>query len=180
MKIETILKQDGIGVLPTDTLYGVVGSALSKKAVQRIYDLKGRDENKPFIILISHIGDLALFGVKLSKEQALLLKKLWSEKRPTSVIVPVTQKKFEYLHRGTHSLAFRLPKNKSLSTLLKKTGPLVAPSANPQGMTPAKNVTEAKKYFSTNVDFYQSGTKKEGKPSKIVSLLGLQPEVLRK
>jgi L-threonylcarbamoyladenylate synthase len=119
MSPEKILKNDGIGVLPTDTLYGVVGSAFSKKAVQRIYALKGRDENKPFIVLLAGYTDLKLFGVK-PEMQALFKKQSEATRRPTSIILPVTQKKFEYLHRGTKSIAFRMPKNKLLVALLKK------------------------------------------------------------
>lgn len=63
------LKSENIAVYPTDTIYRIVGSALSKKVVSKIYEIKGRDENKPFIILISKIKDLELFGIKVSTEQ---------------------------------------------------------------------------------------------------------------
>ena len=179
MKEETkLLKNDGIGVLATDTLYGVVGSALSKKAVARIYALKGRDEKKPFIVLIASVNVLKKFSVRLSKEQKGFLEREWPG--PVSVVLPCKPKKFEYLHRGTESLAFRMPNKKKLLELLKKTGPLVAPSANPQGLVPAANIAEAKKYFGAQVDFYVPEGTKEGRASKIVSLLGLTPVVLRK
>lgn len=173
-KIIKILEKDGVGVLPTDTLYGVVGRALSKKAVERIYEIKGRDESKPFIILISSISDLKTFGIGNTKQQydilhnVILKNKWWPGK--VSVILPCANKKFEYLHRSKKSLAFRLPNNKLLISILKKTGPLVAPSANPQGEKPAATISEAKKYFGNNIDFYLAGGRKAGKPSKIVSI----------
>ena len=173
-----ILKNDGVGIIPTDTLYGIVGSALSKKAVKRIYALKGRDENKPFIVLISSINDLKKFDVVLTTEQKKFLNAVWPGK--VSVVLSVPQKKFEYLHRGTKSLAFRLPKPEALRAFIKKTGPLVAPSANPQGETPSATVTEAMDYFCTEVDFYVPGPKKAGKPSRLISLLGEKPSILRK
>ena len=64
--IKKILLNHGVGVLPTDTLYGLVGSALSKKAVARIYKLRRRNPQKPFIILISSLADLKLFNIKLA------------------------------------------------------------------------------------------------------------------
>src|SRR5204863_149383 len=67
------------------------------------------------------------------------------------------EEKFEYLHRGTNTLALRLPKDESLQNLLKKTGPLIAPSANVEGLPPAKNITDAKKYFGDGVDLYIDG-----------------------
>ncbi len=173
----------GIGILPTDTLYGVVGSAFSKKAVERIYKVRRRNPKKPCIILISSISDLQKFGISdaFIHTNGLMLKKVWPGK--VSIIFPLpkeVQKKFEYLHRATKALAFRLPKKKSLITLLKKTGPLVAPSANPEGKKPAETIAEAKKYFGNKVDFYISGGKKTGKPSKLVSLVSGEPIILRK
>ncbi len=64
--IVSVLKDGGIGIIPTDTLYGVVGQALSKKTVDRIYEVKGRDYSKPLIILISKISDLEDFAVPKS------------------------------------------------------------------------------------------------------------------
>jgi L-threonylcarbamoyladenylate synthase len=73
------------------------------------------------------------------------------------------------LHGGQDSLAFRIPKKQSLRALLRKTGPLVAPSANPQGKAPASKITEAKQYFGDRVDFYVRGAIKKGKPSTVIS-----------
>lgn len=173
----TILKNGGIGVLPTDTLYGIVGQALNKKTVERIYTVKGRTPTKPLIILISSISDLKKFSVSITVQQGIVLAKVWPGK--VSVILQCSNKKFEYLHRGTKSLAFRFPKNKKLLEILKKTGPLVAPSANPEGKEPAETISQSKKYFDTEVDFYISGGRKKGNPSTLVSLIEKTPKVLR-
>lgn len=180
--IQHLLNNGGIGILPTDTLYGLVGQALSQAAVERIYRVKGRKPTKPLIILIGAVSDIQKFGVprKIIQEHIKILSGLWPGK--VSVILPVgkeNQKKFRYLHRGTNSLAFRLPRKKNLQALLKKTGPLVAPSANPEGLTPAETVREAKKYFNDSVDFYIPGGRKKGKPSVLVSLATKKPAVLR-
>lgn len=164
-KIIKILKDDGVGVMPTDTIYGLVGSAYSKKAVEKIYQIKKRDKNKPFIVLISSIFDLEKFGIKKTFS---ILKEVWPGK--VSVILPCALPKFKYLHRGTKSIAFRLPDNKSLTEIIKSTGPLVAPSANPESLKPAENVTQAKKYFGYNVDFYLSGKNSKSKSSVLIKI----------
>lgn len=64
-----ILKRGGIGVLLTDTIYGVLGSALNKKVVERIYEVRKREKKKPFIILISKVSDLKIFGIKIKPFQ---------------------------------------------------------------------------------------------------------------
>lgn len=176
-KPETIIKRGGIGVFPTDTLYGVVANAFSKSAIKRIYTLKGRDEHKPFIVLISSLRELAQFSVRLTNEQKKFIEQVWPG--PVSIIFPVVAKKFEYLHRGTKSIAFRMPKNKKVLDFIQKTGPLVAPSANPQGKKPAATVSEARNYFGESVDFYVAGGRKEGAPSTVVSFLGSDIRILR-
>ncbi|MEK7552032.1 MAG: L-threonylcarbamoyladenylate synthase [Patescibacteria group bacterium] len=173
-----ILKSGGIGVILTDTIYGILGSALNPKTVERIYEVKGRNKNKPLIILISQLSDLRVFNIKLSLEIKKILSEYWPGK--ISIILPVSRKEFEYLHRGTKSLAFRFPKNKRLISLLEKTGPLVAPSANPQGKDPAKSIAEAKEYFGEKVDFYEEGKLKESKPSILIKVVGNSVEVIRK
>ena len=53
--------------MPTDTIYGVVGQALNKKTVERIYTARKRMPSKPMIILISSVNDLRLFGIEKRK-----------------------------------------------------------------------------------------------------------------
>ncbi|MEY4731375.1 MAG: hypothetical protein RL681_321 [Candidatus Parcubacteria bacterium] len=162
------LQNGDVGVLPTDTLYGIVGSALSKKTVLRIYHLRKRNPKKPMIILIGSLSELRRFDVRLSLAERRSLKKLWPN--AVSVVLPCKNKKFAYLHRDTKTLAFRYPKPKWLQHVLKKTGPLVAPSANWEGKPPAKTIREAKTYFADKVDFYVDAGRLHGKPSTLVRL----------
>lgn len=172
-----ILKKGGVGVLPTDTLYGLVGSALFKKAVERIYRLRARDPGKPMIVLLSSLDDLEIFGVGISKDARGVLRKIWPGK--ISVVLPCPLKKYKYLHRGLETIAFRVPKKAALRRLLKQTGPLVAPSVNISGQPPARTLAEAKKYFGVRVDFYYGRTKLTGLPSTLVAYQSGKWKVLR-
>jgi L-threonylcarbamoyladenylate synthase len=162
------LVNNGVVVMPTDTLYGVVGLALSKETVERIYDTRRRAPNKPCIILIGKIGELEKFSIKLSDEQKNKLGEFWPG--PVSIVLDCKEERFSYLHRGTNTLAFRLPSNSDLQNLLKTTGPLVAPSANIEGMPVANNTKEAKDYFGDKVDLYIDGGEIIGKSSKVIKL----------
>lgn len=161
------LLQDSVFVCQTDTIYGMCTSAFNKENVEYIYSIKGRSENKPFIILISEMSDLKKFGITLSPKQKKFLEAVWPGK--VSVVLSCPLKKFEYLHRGTESLAFRLPKKESIRDILEVTGPLVAPSVNRQGEKPAETVTEAREMFGEQIDLYISGGKLRGAPSTLVS-----------
>jgi L-threonylcarbamoyladenylate synthase len=184
--IKEILKAGGVGVMPTDTLYGIVGPALDRRAVRRIYRLRRRNPRKPMIILIGSIRDLRKFGVIVDPASRKILAKVWPGK--VSVVLEIvksdkrheTRKKFLYLHRGTNTLALRLPKLKWLREFLEETGPLVAPSANFEGEPPAKNIKEAKKYFGKQVDFYMDKGEKNLKPSTLIKIEKGKAIVLRK
>ncbi|MFA5715239.1 MAG: L-threonylcarbamoyladenylate synthase [Candidatus Paceibacterota bacterium] len=167
------IKNGKIAVIPTDTIYGIVCSAFNKKSVERLYEIRKRNLKKPMIILISSIKDLSLFSVKIDKK---ITNKYW----PGKVSIIVSVERFDYLHRGKKSLAFRLPKNRSLIEFLKVSGPLVAPSANIEGGKPAKTIEEAKKYFTDKIDFYLDRGTLKGEPSKIISLEKGEVEVVRK
>jgi len=174
-KIVAILRRGGVGVLPTDTLYGLVGLALSKDVVARIYALRHRNPKKPMIILIASMADLKKFGVQPSPQIKRLLKQWWPGK--VSAILPT--RKFSYLHRGTGTLAFRLPSSEWLRAFLRKTGPLIAPSANLEGKPPAKTIREAVKYFGNRVDFYCHAGRLNGNPSTLVNITRGKIIVLR-
>jgi len=173
-----LIKNGNIGVIPTDTIYGIVGSALNKKAVEKIYKLRRRNPKKPMIILISQISDLKKFKIPSLSIFYFPFSKFWPGK--VSIILPCPSSKFKYLHRGAKSLAFRLPKDKKLRTFLKKTGPLVAPSANIEGKSPAKTVKEAQKYFGAKVYFYINAGKLNSKPSKLLKLTEAKMKYIRK
>ena len=154
LKAALLLKEGAIGVIPTDTIYGICTSAFNKKSVEKVYKLRKRNPQKPCIILISDINELKLFEVKLKNWQKNFLKKIWPSR--ISVVLPCKSKKFFYLHRGTKTLAFRLPKDKFILNILKISGPIIAPSCNWEGYEPAKTVNEAKKYFNNKVFYLKS------------------------
>jgi L-threonylcarbamoyladenylate synthase len=179
-EIIKILKTGGVGILPTDTIYGLVGSALAPKTIERIYKLRHRDPKKPMIILISSLTHLKLFNIKLNKRIRKILSLFWPG--PVSIILSCPDKKFTYLHRGTKTLAFRLPKEKYLIELIKNTGPLVAPSANLEGKKPATTIQAAKKYFGSKIDFYVNAGQFKNRPSILIhvksnDLILLRPKI---
>jgi L-threonylcarbamoyladenylate synthase len=162
------LKSGHIGILPTDTLYGLVGSALRPETVERIYSVKSRDPQKLMITLISDISDLEKFyNISLEAKSYTLLASLWPGK--VSVILP----------HGNKTPSFRVPDNEELRNILKETGPLVAPSANPEGSPPATTIEEAKNYFGSSVDFYVDKGKLEGEPSTLIELWNGMVTVVR-
>ena len=148
-----VLKGGSVVVMPTDTLYGLVGQALSQETVARILKIKKRSPHKFCINLIGSLNELTKFSITLSTEQKKVLENFTE---PTTFVLD--------------SISFRLPQSNELRNLLLQTGPLIAPSANPEGLTPAKNIEEAKNYFGDSVDLYIDGGEVKGKASRVIKL----------
>lgn len=140
-----------IGVLRTDTQYGIVARSDSQEAVERVFAVKHRTPTKPPIVLISRIEQMY---DPLPEGIDPTIGDLWPG--PNSVIVPAPSAP-EWLVRGSLGVAYRLPNDDRLRALIDQTGPLIAPSANPEGSTPARTLGEAQGYFGDNVDFYVDG-----------------------
>lgn len=179
----SILCLGGVVVMPTDTLYGIVGVVERPSTVRRIYTLRKRNPKKPMIIMIGQFSDLENFVVSLGSNLKKRLLRCWPGK--VSVILPIRasgifMKKFFYLHRGTGALAFRMPKPVWLRKLLSKTGPLVVPSANIEGAFPAVTTRAAWKYFRDGVDGYVDRGALNGKPSTLVSFQSGKLTLVRK
>lgn len=160
------IQAGSVCVLPTDTIYGIVAATDQPEPVERIYDIKGRPHNKPFIILISDLTQLSQFSIMLNEAQTDSLQKLWPG--PVSVVLPCPHEEFTYLHRGQHSLAFRIPKLTWLRELINATGPVIATSANKAGMPASRNMTEIMRELP-GADFYIEGPVSDA-PSRLAGL----------
>ncbi len=145
-----VLKNGGVAVMPTDTIYGIVGSALNLKTIERIYKIKKRSPEKKLITLIGDWNEIKKFGIDVGQFQIPPYDK------PTTFIL--------------EDVSFRLPLDSQFREFLIKTGPLAAPSANPEGLPPATNIAEAKEYFGDQVDLYVDGGTLVGKASQIIRL----------
>jgi L-threonylcarbamoyladenylate synthase len=170
-----LLQKPGtIGVIPTDTVYGVVARAGDREAVERLYKLKSRD-NKPGTIIAANIEQLVALGVK--RRYLTAVEHWWPD--AISVVIPCGED-LAYLHQGKRSLAMRIPADERLRDLLEVTGPLLTSSANAPGLEPANTVDEARQYFADNVDFYADGGDLSGnQPSTVVRIVDDAIEVLR-
>jgi L-threonylcarbamoyladenylate synthase len=170
------LAEGELVVLPSDTLYGLAASATSPSAVSRVYDIRRREHHKPVITLVSDIQDLANFQVEIAPRTKNVLNKVWPG--PVSVIVAADGPALAYIHRGTNSIAFRVPNKPVLRDLIRRVGPVVAPSANLAGDVPATSVEEAYAYFGDAVWYLDEGPL-TGAASALVDIRGDELKVLR-
>ncbi|HET6924922.1 MAG TPA: L-threonylcarbamoyladenylate synthase [Candidatus Saccharimonadales bacterium] len=167
-------KSGAVGVIPTDTVYGLVARADDPEAVRRLYGLKER-EGKPGTLIACCIDHLVRLGLKGRYLKAVA--NYWPG--PVSIIIPCGPE-LAYLHQGAGSLAVRVPDDGTLVDFLEQTGPLLTSSANHPGRPVSTTIEEARAYFGGRVDFYVDGGNLSGhQPSTIIRVVDDAIEVLR-
>lgn len=175
MKTTDFFKPGSVGVMPTDTIYGLVARAADEPAVAKLYSLKGR-RGKPGTIIAASTDQLEELGLK--HRYLTPVSQFWPG--PISVVVPLDDAKLDYLAQGLHSLAVRIPDDPKLIKLLSGSGPLLTTSANLKGQPVAANIKEAKGYFGDQVDFYiENGDLGDHLPSTVIRIVDDEIEVLR-
>lgn len=168
-------ESQAIGVIPTDTVYGIVARAIDEQAVARLYDLKKR-ERKPGTLIAASLEQLEELGLKHRYLKAV--EQFWPG--AVSVVIPVGDPKLAYLHQGKMSLAVRIPDDSALQKLLTQTGPLLTSSANPPHEPTATSIQKAKDYFGDQIDFYiDGGDLSNREPSTLIRIIDDAIEVLR-
>jgi L-threonylcarbamoyladenylate synthase len=165
-KIATLLKEGCVGVLRTDTLYGIVARADDEHAVEKVYNLKLRTPTKSPIILIASHDQMYEDDIVFRST----LDTFWPGK--VSAILPSSNAPL-WIRRKNNSVAYRMPDDKKLTDLVAQTGPLIAPSANIEGKPPARDIAEAIAYFGEGVDFYvEGGRVLDDSPSQLLKFKG--------
>jgi len=161
-EIGALLRSGGVVLMPTDTIYGLHALAGSD-AVARIVQIKGRDENKPFVTIAASASQIEALGVTVPA----IVRDLWP--------APLTA----ILRRGTSTIAIRVPDLEWLRSLLEKSGPLVSTSANRAGEPTITSADDLSSALLEALDGVVDGGRREGKPSAIVDFTGDVPRILR-
>ncbi|MEI6378333.1 MAG: L-threonylcarbamoyladenylate synthase [Candidatus Falkowbacteria bacterium] len=129
-KIVEVLQLGGVAALPTDTIYGLSCLADKANALERISQMKGREINKTFLLLIDS-WEMAEEWAVITPEHKEVLQKVWPG--PTTVILQA-QKSVPFLVTAENTIALRWPADSFLTSLLSKLhAPLVSTSLNKAG-----------------------------------------------
>ena len=175
LAVEAINSNQVVGI-PTETVYGIGVNPYSQEAVDKIFDLKGRDEDKPLSILVSSYYDLQKLDIVSSIPEVVEL--YWPG--PLTIVVETTKEFADGVGtKNPFSIGVRVPDNELAIELLKITGPLAVTSANRSGENDVKSNTEAEEIFGSNVTEYLEGTSVHGSGSTIIDFRVEGGEILR-
>ncbi|MDO8553655.1 MAG: L-threonylcarbamoyladenylate synthase [Candidatus Micrarchaeota archaeon] len=167
-KTKKVILESGIIVYPTDTLYGIGGNALNAKVVERIYQIKRREERKPLSVIMANF-DMIREYCEINKTQELILQTYLPG--PFTFIVKVKGDFPAVSTDGT--IGIRMPNYKFTKLLsLKCNVPIISTSANISGEKSPTEISELDREMLSSVDLIiDDGKTKYAEGSTIVNLV---------
>ena len=169
-KALTILKQGGLILYPTDTVWGIGCDATNEKAVEKIFKLKKRNDSKALICLVADDRMLKKY-ISTIPEAAFDLMNI--EDSPITIIYDEPQNLAKNLIAEDNTIAIRIPDNEFCFQLLRKfNGAIVSTSANISGNPTPKSFKEIHEDILKGVDYVVNlpDEKIGTKPSSIIKL----------
>ena len=165
-----VVREGGLVVFPTETVYGIAANLLDGKAVERLYRVKARPEGKPFTVHISDLKMIRDMGCVITGTAEKLMAEFWPG--PLTIILKS--------HKG-EKIGFRMPADKTALELIRASGvPVVAPSANLSGRSAPTTAEEAMADLEGKIDIVIDGGRTEvGLESTVVDLTVNPFKVLR-
>ncbi len=166
-----VLKQGGVILYPTDTVWGIGCDATNEQAVKRIFEIKQRDDSKAMLLLMDTPGRLRQYVTEVP-DMAYDLIELAT--RPLTIIYPQAHSLAPQLIAEDGSVGIRITEELFSKTLCMRLGkPLVSTSANTSGERTPQNYSEITKQIRDSVDYvvrYRRGDRKKTEPSQIIKL----------
>ncbi|MDO5563616.1 MAG: L-threonylcarbamoyladenylate synthase [Eubacteriales bacterium] len=168
-KVIDFLNEEKVLALKTDTVYALVCNAFSKKAIENIYKIKGRDKNKPLILFIKNENELKKYVSSIPEISKEYIKKYW----PGALTI--------IFKSNDKTLGVRIPKEEKLNELLNKLQyPLFSTSCNISGMSPCMNANDVKKNLYGKIEaLWDLGDCIHTKASTIIDVSNNEVKVLR-
>jgi L-threonylcarbamoyladenylate synthase len=173
------LKRGAVIAFPTETLYGLGADALNPAAVEKVFQLKGRDAGNPIPVLIADREMLLSLVSHIPPVADKLIAQFWPG--PLTIVLPARRDIPPPLVNAAGGVGVRISSQPIARELVKSFGrPLTATSANPSGRPAARTAQEAKEYFSEQIDiFVDGGNLNSQTGSTVVALVGDSVRIIR-
>jgi L-threonylcarbamoyladenylate synthase len=172
------VKNGGLVVLPTDTVYGVGADAFNSAAVSALLAAKGRGRDMPVPVLVGSWHTIDGLAMSVSTSMRNLVRAFW----PGALSLVVRQAPSVQWDLGDArgTVMLRMPLHPVAIELLREVGPMAVSSANISGRPPAVNVGDARQQLGDLVDIYlDGGPAAQQAASTILDLTSPEPRILR-
>ena len=178
-EIAEIIKKGGIGIIPTETVYGIGANGLDEKAVEKIYIAKGRKQDNPINLLVNNIEMVEKVAKNITELEYKLMKAFFPG--PFTIVLNKKDVVPNIVTANQDTVGVRMPKNDIALKLIEYAGvPIAAPSANISGKPSGTNFEDIYNDFKDKVDFMIDGGESNiGIESTIVKVIDNIPHILR-
>ena len=176
-KVADVLRQGGIIAYPTDTFYGIGCDIMNKKAIEKIYQIKQRNKNKPFSFICSGLKNISRYA-KVSNYAYRTMKRLLPG--PYTFILEGSKMVPKMMLTKRKTAGIRVPDNRICIELIGQLGnPIISTSATLPNNEILHDPSLIHEHLNSRLDVVIDGGPVPGSPSSVISLINDEPEVLR-
>jgi len=174
-----IIARGGVIAFRTDTFYGLGADPFNAMAVAKVRALKGREENKPILLLLAGASEADRFIADRSKQFEDVARKFWPG--PLTIVGRAVANLPAEITAGTGTVGVRVPADSDVRDLVRACGgALTATSANPSGREAARSAQQVRDYFGDEIDLILDGGEVTAtEPSTVLDVTMSPPRVLR-
>lgn len=174
-----LIRAGGLVAFPTETVYGLGANALDERAVQRIFEVKGRPPSSPVIVHIASVGMARALSSFLPEAAGRLAERFWPG--PLTLVVPKQASIPGIVTAGLPTVGLRMPAHPLALALIEASGcPIAAPSANRFTELSPTSAEHVRKSLGAAVDLIlDGGSTPVGIESTVLSLASDPPLLLR-
>jgi len=176
------VRDGGVLIYPTDTVYGLGCDPFNENALSRIVAIKGRDSGKGMLLLVPDHEWLSELTVDLDNEQKDICRRVWPG--PVTLLFEASSRLPRLVTGRGGKVGIRMPGNRFLIDCLNRIpGPLVSTSANLSGHPAVSKFADLDPSIIGKVDLaVDGGAEFSGpiRPSSVIDLSGKEPLLVRK
>jgi tRNA threonylcarbamoyl adenosine modification protein (Sua5/YciO/YrdC/YwlC family) len=176
-KVVDVLEDGGVIAYPTDTFYGIGCDIMNKKAIQRVYQLKQRDQKKPFSFICSDLKNISDYA-KVSNYAYKTMRRMLPG--PYTFILEGSKMVPKMMLTKRKTAGIRVPDHPICMELVRELGnPIISTSAATPDGEIFYDPSLIHDYFGNRIDIVIDGGPVSGEPSSVISLYDDEPEVIR-
>jgi L-threonylcarbamoyladenylate synthase len=178
-RCRAVIRNGGVIAYPTDTFYGLGADPRNPLAVRRLFEIKGRSERQPVLLLIADADDAAAWASLLPAPARLLMERFWPG--PLTLVLPARHDVLPELTGGTGRIGLRVPGSDLTRSLLRYLGGgLTGTSANRSGGSDPRSADDVLHALGDRIDLVlDGGPSQAALPSTVVDAGEDPPRVLR-
>lgn len=167
-QVAGVVRAGGVLIFPTDTVYGIGCNVYDEDAVERVFEIKGRDADKAMPVLVGDTEQAEALAADMPEAAITLMEKFWPG--PLTIVVKKAEDVPEIVTGGAPTVGIRVPDSEICRVLIQQSMPIVAPSANRQGVKPPAELAEVDAAILDAVDLGIASGRAVGVPSTVVEV----------